>query len=115
MTPEDKTEIQGMIADALTVRFPVVLGPDGKPVQPAPPRAPFDWSGLWATVGPYVFRIVTIGLAAIAAYFGVDASKQANVAATHAETAAVQSQQNSAEIKATHKTVSRIVGAAVQE
>ncbi len=113
MTPEDKTEIASMIADALKPR--PILGPDGLPVlppPPPPPRVPFDWNKMWTDVAPWLARIATIILIT---YFGDAVYKKADSASNHAEAAAVQSKENATEIKAAHKTVSRIVGAAVQE
>jgi hypothetical protein len=57
---------------------------------PVPPRPPFDWSGLWAQVGPLVYKAVLVALAAVASYFGVAANSQSKqngetIRAVHAE------------------------------
>lgn len=63
---------------------------------PAPaPRPPFDWT-------PYIryaIQGVIMLLAGIGAYYGAGADQKAGQAATHAETAAVQSQENGAQLK----------------
>lgn len=119
MTDDDRAAVAKMIADAMAPR---IVGPNGNAILPTPARTPFDWNGLWAQVGPQVLRIVNILITAAALYFGINASQNADKAASHAEAANAsagagleQAQKNGATLAATDKQVKRIVGAAVQE
>ncbi len=100
---EKRQEADKKMADVLPTTGRWVLGPDGhlmpsEQVFPTPTRQPFDWGAFWAQTSPYVFRIITIALAAAATYFGLDASKKAGEASNHAEAAVVQSKENTVKI-----------------
>ncbi len=108
MTSEDKTEIAAMIAAALK---PVpILGPDGLPVLPPPPRTPFPWGAAWKKIEPFVTPILVAASAAAVLWINSlnhkDTTEKVQAVHETAEKGLVQAEKNG-------KQVNRIVGAAV--
>lgn len=98
MTDDELDQLADRVARKLGAAF--IVGPNGNRILSAPPGVTysFDWSGLWKKVGPLVLQIVTIGVAALAAWVGIDTKQQAvqNNEATR---------ENGAKIAAVHQEV----------
>lgn len=97
MTDDELDQLADRVARKL--QPPTVIGPNGNRILPVASTATaFDWSGLWKKVGPLVLQIVTIGVAALAAWVGIDTKQQAvqNNEATR---------ENGAKIAAVHQEV----------
>ncbi len=110
MTPEErKSIVDEIIAD-------LRAGPNGLPVLPVPKADPAPPSYFWVVVWPKAERFVTpiLVAASTAIVLWINSLNHADTTAK-VEAGTKQAQENGAEIKAAHKTVSRIVGAAVTE